>query len=63
FYILAMALLCLHLRHGVSSMFQTVGLLGRGWDARMDRFARWAAGVIFVGNCSIPVAVLSGLLK
>lgn len=63
FYILAMALLCLHLSHGVSSMFQTLGLKNKAWGALIDRFAQIAAVVIFVGNCSIPVAILAGILK
>ena len=29
FYIIAMALLCLHLRHGLWSMFQTLGFITR----------------------------------
>jgi succinate dehydrogenase / fumarate reductase cytochrome b subunit len=63
FYILAMALLGLHLSHGLSSMFQTVGLRNKAWGAHIDRFAQLAAIAIFVGNCSIPVAILARWLK
>jgi succinate dehydrogenase / fumarate reductase cytochrome b subunit len=60
FYILGMALLCLHLSHGVSAMFQSLGLKNGRFGPAIDRFARVSALVIFVGNCSIPVAILLG---
>ena len=58
FYLLAIALLCLHLSHGVSSMFQSVGLKNRIYGPIIDRCARAVAVAIFVGYGSIPVAVL-----
>lgn len=60
FYILGMALLCLHLSHGAGSLFQSIGLKNDFYGPYIDRGARLAAWVIFVGNCSIPVAVLLG---
>jgi succinate dehydrogenase / fumarate reductase, cytochrome b subunit len=63
FYVLAMALLCLHLSHGVSSMFQSVGLKNRSTGKFIDGFAMAAAGIIFLGNCSIPIAILLGYGK
>ena len=63
FYIVAMVLLALHLRHGVWSMCQTLGLAH-------PRYRRWAfaaswavALIVLVGNVSFPVAVLAGVLK
>ncbi len=63
FYIVAMVLLGLHLDHGVWSMCQTLGL-------QHPRYKRWARGaarafalLIFVGNCSFPVAVLAGWVR
>jgi len=57
FYLVAMALLCLHLSHGISSMFQSVGI--RGCCPRsLDLGARVVAGLIFLGYASIPVAIL-----
>jgi len=63
FYIVAMALLGLHLDHGVWSMCQTLGL-------SHPRYKRWAraaalgfALLIFFGNCSFPVAVLAGWVR
>ena len=58
FYILSMALLCLHLSHGVSSLFQSLGLKNKYYGRQVDRFAKAAALIIFLGNCSIPVAIL-----
>ena len=57
FYIIAMALLCSHLSHGVSSMFQTLGL-NTEKTAPFYHKVGWAyALLILVGNCSIPVAI------
>ncbi len=63
FYIIAMALLCWHLSHGFASIFQTLGLrTERNWPAIQG--AGWAvAAILFVGNISIPLAVLFGLVK
>jgi succinate dehydrogenase / fumarate reductase cytochrome b subunit len=62
FYVLSMALLCLHLSHGVSSLFQSLGLKNKYYGRHIDRFAKAAALIIFLGNCSIPVAILFKLL-
>ena len=63
FYILGMALLCLHLSHGASSMFQSLGWKNRACGPLLDRTARVAAGIIFLGYTSIPVAILAGYGK
>lgn len=62
-YIFAMFVLCAHLSHGVSSLFQSLGLNNRKWDRRFKFFARLVAFVIFAGNTSIPLAALLGVLK
>jgi len=58
FYILAMALLCLHLRHGLWSLFQTLGFYHPRYTPRIKALAAAAAFLIFLGFISIPVAVL-----
>ena len=58
FYIIAMGLLCLHLSHGVSAMFQSLGLKNKTWEPVIERFACGVALVIFLGYASIPSAVL-----
>ena len=63
FYLLAMALLCMHLAHGVGSMFQSLGIKSGAYDAVINRFAKVAALIIFLGNCGIVIAVLVGLVK
>jgi succinate dehydrogenase / fumarate reductase, cytochrome b subunit len=63
FYILSMALLCLHLYHGAWSMFQSVGVNHPRYTPLLKKFAAVMAGVVFIGNVSIPVAVMAGLVK
>lgn len=63
FYILATGLLCLHLAHGFSSMFQTLGIRNRNWRGFLDRSAFAYGLIVFLGFAVIPVAVLSGILK
>lgn len=60
FYIVGMALLCLHISHGAAAMFQSLGFKNKRYGPALDRFGRALAVVIFLGNCSIPVAVLLG---
>ena len=63
FYILGMGLLCLHLSHGVSSMFQSLGWKNERWGPFLDKLARYGALAIFLGYSSIPVAILLGYGK
>lgn len=58
FYILATGLLCIHLTHGFSSMFQTVGLRNEKWRYRLDNIALIYGWVVFLGFASIPASVL-----
>lgn len=60
FYIVGMALLCLHLSHGVSSMFQSLGWKNKAYGPFLDKFAVGVAALIFLGYTSIPVAILLG---
>lgn len=60
FYLLATGLLCMHLFHGVSSMFQTLGLRNATWLPRLNLIARLYGWVVFLGFAIIPIAVLSG---
>lgn len=63
FYIVAMAFLYLHLSHGVSSSLQSLGIRNRSNVRAVHRTARIAALIIFLGNISIPIAVLAGWVK
>ena len=62
FYILAMAALCLHLDHGVWSMFETLGLNNARINRGLRILSRIVALVVFVGFIAVPVAVLAGWL-
>ncbi len=62
FYMIANALLGVHLYHGLWSLFQTMG-----WDHPLYLAARRPlavvlAAVVALGNISIPLAVLTGLV-
>jgi succinate dehydrogenase / fumarate reductase, cytochrome b subunit len=63
FYILGLALLCLHLSHGASSMFQSLGWKNDAYRPVLDQAARVVAVLIFLGYTSIPVAILCGYGK
>ena len=63
FYLVSIALLSWHLRHGISSMFQSVGLRTRAWGGILDRAALLFAIVYFLGNALIVAAVYGGYVK
>lgn len=63
FYVVGMFLLALHLSHGISSFFQSLGLNDEKLNPRLALTGRIFAWLIFVGYTSIPVAVLLGLVK
>lgn len=63
FYIVAMVLLGFHLQHGLWSMFQSLGFSHPRYTPKLKMFATVFATVIVAGNCSIPIAVLAGLVK
>jgi succinate dehydrogenase / fumarate reductase cytochrome b subunit len=63
FYVLGVALLCLHLSHGASSMFQSLGWKNEAYRPFLDNAARVVAVAIFIGYTSIPVAILCGYGK
>jgi succinate dehydrogenase / fumarate reductase cytochrome b subunit len=63
FYILGLALLSLHLSHGASSMFQSLGWKNEAYRPFLDKAAVVIAWLIFLGYTSIPVAILCGYGK
>jgi succinate dehydrogenase / fumarate reductase cytochrome b subunit len=63
FYIIAMVALGLHLRHGVWSMCQTLGVSHPRY-MRIAHAGAWIFAVLIVaGNISFPLAVLFGIVK
>lgn len=61
-YIVANLLLGMHIYHGAWSLFQSLGLNHPRFNHWRRGFAALFAAVIVVGNVSIPVAVLTGVL-
>ena len=63
FYLLGLFLLALHLSHGSSSFFQSLGLNDKKLTPRLAFGGRIFAWLLFIGYISIPVAILLGLVK
>jgi succinate dehydrogenase / fumarate reductase, cytochrome b subunit len=63
FYVLALFLLTLHLTHGASSFFQSLGLNDEKLNPPLVKAGRVMAWLIFIGYTSIPVAVLLHLVE
>jgi succinate dehydrogenase / fumarate reductase, cytochrome b subunit len=63
FYIFAMLALGLHLKHGVWSMFQTLGVSHPRYIRAAHVLAWVVALVVVIGNISFPLAVLAGIVK
>ncbi len=63
FYILAMGLLCMHLSHGFSSVFQTFGVRNRVLAPLLDKGSYVLGAVLFLGNSAIPVAILLHIVR
>jgi succinate dehydrogenase / fumarate reductase cytochrome b subunit len=63
FYLVGVALLSLHLNHGIMSMFQTLGLNSGKVRPLWEKGGPALAWLIFLGYASIPVAVLAGIVK
>lgn len=62
FYLVAQALLFMHLGHGVASLFHSLGLRNAVWWPRITRLAQVASVAIFIGYASIPVFIYMRLV-
>lgn len=62
-YIFSMILLGFHLRHGLWSMFQSLGLNHPRHTPVLQRAALWIAILIVAGYISIPIGVLAGWVR
>ena len=63
-YIFSLCLLGLHLRHGLWSMLQSFGMPhSRAREIALKRLALWIAVILMAGYISIPISVLTGLIK
>ncbi|HJX98483.1 MAG TPA: succinate dehydrogenase cytochrome b subunit [Chthoniobacterales bacterium] len=63
FYILGLFLLTLHLTHGSSSFFQSLGLNNHRLTPKLAIAGRIFAWLLFIGYISIPIAVLLGFIQ
>ena len=61
-YFVSMIILGYHLSHGVWSMFQSIGLNHPRYMPIIKHFAFWITVLICVGNISIPVSVMLGIV-
>jgi succinate dehydrogenase / fumarate reductase, cytochrome b subunit len=62
-YIFSMILLGFHLRHGIWSMFQSLGANHPRHTPMLKQAALWIAILITAGYISIPVSVLAGWVR
>lgn len=62
-YIVANALLAVHIFHGAYSMFQSLGISNPAYNRLRKGFAATLAAVILIGNVSFPIAVLTHIIK
>ncbi|HEX3729080.1 MAG TPA: succinate dehydrogenase cytochrome b subunit [Opitutaceae bacterium] len=63
FYIIAVGLLSLHLLHGAESLCQTLGWRSSRWSRGLRAAVALGCAAYFLGNLSIPGAVLAGALR
>lgn len=59
FYVVAMFLLCKHLVHGVSSMFQSLGIRSSSMKSKLDIVSYIYGYAIFIGFSIIPISVVA----
>lgn len=57
FYVVCMVLVGMHLRHGISSSFQSLGLMPRSWTGRILRTGAALALIVAAGFTLIPVYI------
>lgn len=62
-YLVAQVLLGLHLYHGAWSLFQTLGLNHPRYNGLRQTVPRLIAITIVLGNVSMPLAVLAGVIS
>ena len=62
-YILAMIVLGMHLSHGISSFWQTLGWKHQKYDRFLNGLGPVLGTLLALGYITIPVAVLLGIVK
>jgi succinate dehydrogenase cytochrome b subunit len=62
-YIVVMILIGFHLNHGIWSMFQSVGFSHPRYTPMIKTFAAVFSWILIAGFISVPLAVLTGLVR
>jgi succinate dehydrogenase / fumarate reductase cytochrome b subunit len=62
-YVAAMIFIGFHLKHGIWSMFQSLGLNHPRYTPKIKKFASIFSWILVAGFISVPLAVLSGLAR
>jgi len=62
-YIVANVALAVHIYHGASSMFQSLGINNPAINKARQPLAAAFAAIILVGNLSFPIAAVTGLIS
>ena len=62
-YVIAMLVLGFHLSHGAASVFQTLGINHESYNALIKLAARGLVLILVLGNASIPILVLAGVIQ
>ena len=62
-YIVGMILIGTHLSHGLWSMFQSIGFSHPRYTPKIKAFASVFSWILVAGFISVPVAVLTGLVR
>lgn len=63
FYAIAVGFLALHLSHGISAMFQSLGLRNHTWWPVINNGAKIWAVALFLGYAAVPGGVMAGFGK
>lgn len=61
-YIACNVAVCVHLFHGIWSMFQSMGLNNPRYNAARKAIAYGISGVLLVGNVSFPIMIWAGVV-
>jgi succinate dehydrogenase / fumarate reductase cytochrome b subunit len=62
-YIFAMVFVSAHLNHAVQSAFQTLGVSNTKYSSVISKIGPALAAILLIGYLSIPLSVLSGVIK
>ncbi|MDF5754679.1 succinate dehydrogenase cytochrome b subunit [Spongiactinospora sp. TRM90649] len=63
FYVLALLMVGLHLRHGLWSAFQTLGVVGARREKALKLAAAGVSGLLVLGFMAVPLAITFGVVK